>query len=65
MAVLAAAQGQDETAARLLGATEAWHTLYFHSRLPRERQEREACIAGLHAGLSEQAFTAAWEEGKP
>jgi predicted ATPase/class 3 adenylate cyclase len=64
MALLAAAQRQYETAVRLLGATETWHTLYFHSRLPRERQERVACLAALRAAMSEQAFASAWAEGQ-
>jgi predicted ATPase/DNA-binding SARP family transcriptional activator len=51
-------------AARLLGATEAWHQRFFYARLPRERQEREACIAALRAGMGEQAFAAAWAEGQ-
>jgi hypothetical protein len=53
-----------ERAARLLGATEASHTKYYHTRLPRERQEREARIGALRAGMGEKAFTAAWAEGQ-
>ena len=62
-ATLAAAQGLLERATCLLGATEAWHTRFYHSRTPRERQEREACIAAVRATLAEQAFAAAWSEG--
>jgi len=77
MAALAAAQGQVEgdarclstarslsAAARLLGATEAWHTRVHHARIPRERQEREACTAALRLAMSEQTFAAAWTEGE-
>jgi hypothetical protein len=58
------AQTQVEAAARLLGATEAWHQRFFYLRLPRERQEREACRATVHASLGEQAFATAWAEGQ-
>ena len=64
MAFLAVPQGQDEAAIRLLGATEAWYTLYFHDRLPRERQEREDCMAALRTRMGAQAFAAAWAEGQ-
>ena len=63
-ATLAAAQGILERATCLLGATEAWHARFYHSRTPRERQEREACIAALRAAMAEQAFAAAWAEGE-
>jgi tetratricopeptide (TPR) repeat protein len=63
-ATLAAAQEQMEGAARLLGTTDAWHARFYHSRTPRERQEREACIAALRARMGEQAFAAAWAEGQ-
>jgi tetratricopeptide (TPR) repeat protein len=58
-----AAQGQMEGAARLLGATEAWHKMFYYTRLLRERQEREACISALRAAMSEPAFTTAWTQG--
>ena len=70
-AALAAEQGKMEgtarnssIVARLLGATEAWHIRYYHCRTPRERQEREACIAAIRVAMGEQAFTAAWAEGQ-
>jgi len=70
-AALAAEQGKMEgtarnssIVARLLGATEAWHIRYYHCRTPRERQEREACIAAVYAAMGEQAFTAAFAEGQ-
>jgi hypothetical protein len=66
----AAALGQMEcdgrsssVAARLLGATEAWHKMFYYARLPRERQEREASISALRAAMSEPAFTTAWTQG--
>jgi tetratricopeptide (TPR) repeat protein len=50
-------------AARLLGATEAWHAKFQFTRSPRDRQEREACRAAVRAVLGEEAFAAAWAEG--
>jgi predicted ATPase/class 3 adenylate cyclase len=71
MAAFTAAQGQTEcnarslsVAARLLGATEAWHTRAHHARIHRMLREREACIATLRTAMSEQAFAAAWAEGE-
>jgi tetratricopeptide (TPR) repeat protein len=63
-AALAAAQGLLGRATRLLGATEAWHIRFFHSRTPRERQEREGWIATLRSALGEKTFTTAWQEGQ-
>jgi tetratricopeptide (TPR) repeat protein len=63
-ASLAAGQGQMEKAVILLGATDAWHTRLHNARLPRERQEREACITELREEMSAQVFTAAWVEGQ-
>jgi predicted ATPase/DNA-binding SARP family transcriptional activator len=64
MALLAAAQGRYADTARLLGATEAWHQRFFYTRLPRERQEREECVARLRVAMGEQAFTTAFTEGQ-
>jgi predicted ATPase/class 3 adenylate cyclase/Flp pilus assembly protein TadD len=63
-AYIAAAQGQMMVAACLLGSTEVWHKRFSYTRLPRERQERDACIAAVRAALGEQAFTAAFAEGQ-
>jgi predicted ATPase/class 3 adenylate cyclase len=63
-AFLAAAHSQNEAAVRLLGATDSWHTFNFHIRLPRERQEREDCMAALRAKMDEHAFAIAWAEGQ-
>jgi predicted ATPase/TolA-binding protein len=63
-AFLATAQGKADDAARLLGTTETWHANFYYTRLPRERQEREACIASLRLAMSEQAFATAWAEGQ-
>jgi predicted ATPase/tRNA A-37 threonylcarbamoyl transferase component Bud32 len=64
LSALAAAQGQDVAAARLLGASDTWHTRYYHGIYPHIRQEREACIAAVRAAIGEQAFTAAFAEGQ-
>jgi predicted ATPase/DNA-binding SARP family transcriptional activator len=69
-AILAARQKEKaiwaelERAARLLGATDAWHMEWQLTRLPRERQERESAIAAVRGALGEEAFAKAWEEGK-
>ena len=63
-AALAAAQGSMEGATCLLGATEAEYKKVFYGRLPRERQELEACIGALRAAMDEQAFATAWAEGE-
>ena len=64
LAFLSVGQQQSAHAARLLGATYFWHTKFQLTRSPRERQEREACIAALREGMGEQAFAAAWAEGE-
>ena len=70
-AILAAVQGQGKGNTRrlvaatcLLGATEVEHKKAYFVRLPRERQEREACIAALRLTMSERDFTAAWAQGQ-
>ena len=64
IASLAIAQGQMESATRLLGATGTWHARFYYSRTPRERQEREACISELRTTMGEQAFNTAFAEGQ-
>jgi predicted ATPase/DNA-binding CsgD family transcriptional regulator len=63
-AFLAVDEQQDEHAACLLGATHTWHTKTQLTRSPRERQEREDCIATLRTRVSEEAFATAWAEGQ-
>jgi predicted ATPase/DNA-binding SARP family transcriptional activator len=63
-ATLVATQGQMEQAARLLGATEVEHKKVFYGRLPRERQEREACVSTVRLAMGAEAFAAAWAQGQ-
>jgi hypothetical protein len=63
-AALAAAQGDADRGARLLGAVDAalatiGVNLYFGDRFERERTLR-----ALHVTLSDDAFDAAWAEGQ-
>jgi predicted ATPase/class 3 adenylate cyclase len=63
-AYIAAAQGWMMVATRLLGSTEVWHKRFSYTHLPREHQEREACVTALQTALSEEAFATAWAEGQ-
>ena len=57
-------QGKPEPAARIYGATEAWrenahtplHTIY--------RAAYDRSVAAVRAGMDEEAFAAAWAEGR-
>ena len=63
-AALLAAEGQYVRAARLLGATEA-HRQAEGTPLPvAHRSDYDRPVAAIRAGLSEEAFTAAWAQGR-
>jgi len=64
IAFLAISQHQAQRAASLLGSTQAWHEQDFFKRSPKERLERENAIASLREEIGEEAFIAAWAEGR-
>jgi predicted ATPase/DNA-binding SARP family transcriptional activator len=64
MAILEAARGQYESAARLLGASNLYFTKYHYTLYLRHLQEREAFIASLRAAMGEQVYAAAFAEGQ-
>jgi tetratricopeptide (TPR) repeat protein len=63
-AVLAAQQSQPERAARLWGAAEALREAIFDPMCQFERAEYERNVATARAALGEEAFAAAWAEGR-
>jgi len=64
IATLAAVQGLLERATCLLGATEAWHARFYYARLPRERQEREDCVAAVRATMASRPSPTPGQKGK-
>ena len=59
------AQGQPERGARLLGATEALRQETGTALIdPYDRANHDRSLAALHTQLDEEAFKAAWEEGR-
>ena len=63
-AVLAAAQNQMERAARLLGAAENLYASIHFEMSAKERAEHDQAIASARAALGDEAFAAAWAEGR-
>jgi hypothetical protein len=63
-ATLAAAQNKPELAARLVGAAETQIPSIRFEISKNERAEHDQAIAAARAALDEEAFLAAWEEGK-
>ena len=63
-AFIAGAVGQNERAARLLGAAEALRESISSSMTPMERPEYETFIAKLHQVMAEETLKAAWEQGR-
>ena len=63
-AVLAAAQNQMERAARLFGAAESLYASTHFEMSPKERGEHDQAITTTRAALGEEAFAAAWAEGR-
>jgi hypothetical protein len=61
---IASAQGQNERAARLLGAAEAIRKTINSTLNGIELVEYEKEIAALRAGLDENKMQAAWAEGR-
>jgi predicted ATPase/DNA-binding SARP family transcriptional activator len=61
---LAAAEGQLETAARLLGAAENMGETTGIVMVPHERAFYDRAVATMRAELDEQTFVAAWASGR-
>jgi predicted ATPase/DNA-binding SARP family transcriptional activator/DNA-binding CsgD family transcriptional regulator len=66
MAGVAALREQPARAAKLMGASEALREVLGLSlaSLSHARYDYEGCIAAVRAGLGEEAFEAAWSEGR-
>jgi tetratricopeptide (TPR) repeat protein len=64
LAGLAGRQGQCERAARLLGAAEALYATLGRTLPIASAPEYERTVAASRAALGEEAFTAAWQEGR-
>jgi predicted ATPase/class 3 adenylate cyclase len=62
LAAVAAAQAQPERAARLLGAAEGLRDAI--GGPPPDRAKHERSVAAVRAALGEEAFAAAWAEGR-
>ena len=63
-AILAVEQNQMPRATRLFSAAEKLHAPLRFEMSARERTEHDQAIAVARAALGEEAFTAAYEEGK-
>jgi hypothetical protein len=64
LGVLATLQGQRRRAAVIFGALEALSGWLLNVISPAERDEYEQALTETRAELGEEAFTAAWEEGR-
>jgi predicted ATPase/class 3 adenylate cyclase len=64
LAVVAGAQGQPERGAKLFGAAEALREAIGTPLSPSDRAEYDRSVAAVRTQLSEEAFRAAWEEGR-
>jgi tetratricopeptide (TPR) repeat protein len=64
LAAVAVAQGQPERAARLFGAAEGLREALGAPLPPVDRAEHDRSVAAVRTALGEEAFTAAWAEGR-
>jgi hypothetical protein len=64
VAALAAAQGEPERSARLLGAAEALRDAIGTPVDPADRADDERNVSAVRARLGEEAFEAAWAAGR-
>ncbi len=64
LARLASTQAQEEQAARLWGTAEALREAFGSPLPPNERAEYDREVAEARRALGEDAFTAAWTEGR-
>ena len=63
-ATLAADQNKPQLTARLVGAAETQLPSIRLEMSAKERAEHDQAVAAARAALGEEAFMAAWEEGK-
>jgi hypothetical protein len=61
---VAGAEGCAERAARLFGAAERLREVTGAPLLPADRAERERSVAAVRTALGQEAFAAAWAEGR-
>ncbi len=64
LASVVATQGELRWAAKLWGAAEALREAMDIPRLPVDRVGYEQAVAAVRAQLGEDAFAAAWQEGR-
>jgi tetratricopeptide (TPR) repeat protein len=64
LAAVAVAQAQPERAARLFGAAEGLREAIGALLHPAECAQHDSCVAAARAALGEEAFAAAWAEGR-
>ncbi|MGH2523025.1 MAG: hypothetical protein ACRDH2_11030 [Anaerolineales bacterium] len=64
IACIAGAQGQNERAARLLGAAEALRELIGSPMTPLERVEYDQAVSTVRASMDEALFAKFWAEGQ-
>jgi len=64
LAALAVAQGQSERAARLFGAAEGLRAAMGAPLPTADREEHDRSVAAVRTALGEEAFAAAWAEGR-
>lgn len=63
VALIAAATGEAERAARLFGAAAALREVFGTSQQANDRELNEGAIAKARETIGEPAFSNAWEEG--
>src|SRR5262249_34525659 len=64
LAAVAVAQAQPERAARLFGAAEALREAMGAPLPPADRPEHARAVASARTALGDEAFAAAWVEGR-
>jgi hypothetical protein len=64
MAEVAATRGEPERAACLFGVTEGLRESLGARLPPTERAKQDRCVAAVRGALGEEAFAAAWAEGR-
>jgi tetratricopeptide (TPR) repeat protein len=64
LTAVAVAQDEPVLAARLFGAVESFREAFLYPLPPPERDEHDRAVAAARAALGEEAFAAAWAEGR-